>query len=69
MRVDGDLGPETGETLLTALGAVMDAEARSGAEDGRTPAQRRADALGEVAASGSTAGSSVRLPESARTSR
>jgi Domain of unknown function (DUF222) len=48
VRVDGDLDPETGETLLTALGAVMDAEARSGAEDGRTPAQRRADALGEV---------------------
>ena len=48
VRVDGDLDPETGETLLTALGAVMDAEVRSGAEDGRTPAQRRADALGEV---------------------
>ena len=48
VRVDGDLDPETGETLLTALGAVMDAEARSGAEDGRTPAQRRADALGEI---------------------
>jgi hypothetical protein len=48
VRVDGNLDPETGETLLTALGAVMDAEARSGAEDDRTPAQRRADALGEV---------------------
>lgn len=48
VRVDGDLDPETGETVLTALGAVMDAEVRSGAEDGRTPAQRRADALGEV---------------------
>ena len=48
VRVDGTLDPETGETLLTALGAVLDAEARSGVEDQRTPAQRRADALGEV---------------------
>ncbi len=48
VRVDGDLDPETGETLLTALQAVLDAEARSGGSDERTPAQRRADALGEV---------------------
>lgn len=49
VRVDGTLDPETGETLLTALRAVLDAESRSGAErDDRTPAQRRADALGEV---------------------
>jgi hypothetical protein len=49
VRVDGDLDPETGETLLTALRAVLDAESRSGdGLDGRTPAQRRADALGEV---------------------
>jgi len=49
VRVDGDLDPETGETLLTALRAVMDAEARSaGRDDDRTPAQRRADALGEI---------------------
>jgi hypothetical protein len=49
VRVDGDLDPETGETLLTALRAVLDAESRSGSpDDGRTPAQRRADALGEV---------------------
>jgi Domain of unknown function (DUF222)/HNH endonuclease len=48
VRVDGDLDPETGETLLTALGAVLDAEARSGSEDERTPAQRRADALAEI---------------------
>ena len=47
--MDGDLDPETGETLLTALKAVLDAESRSGGEsDGRTAAQRRADALGEV---------------------
>jgi hypothetical protein len=49
VRVDGDLDPETGETLLTALSAVLDAEARSRREDDeRTPAQRRADALGEI---------------------
>ncbi|HYU58019.1 MAG TPA: DUF222 domain-containing protein [Actinomycetota bacterium] len=49
VRVDGDLDPETGETLLTALRAVLDAEARSGGDlDGRTPGQRRADALGEI---------------------
>ena len=49
VRVDGDLDPETGESLLTALGAVLDAEARSRTdEDARSPAQRRADALGEV---------------------
>jgi hypothetical protein len=49
VRVDGDLDPETGETLLTALGAVLDAEARSGEKDDqRSPAQRRADGLGEV---------------------
>lgn len=48
VRVDGNLDPETGETLLTALRAVLDAESRTGGDDGRTPAQRRADALGEV---------------------
>ena len=48
VRVDADLDPETGETLLTALRAVLDAGSRSGAPDDRTPAQRRADALGEI---------------------
>jgi hypothetical protein len=48
VRVDGHLDPETGETLLTALRAVLDAESRSGRADDRTPAQRRADALGEI---------------------
>jgi hypothetical protein len=49
VRVDGDLDPETGETLLTALRAVLDSESRSaGKDDDRTPAQRRADALGEI---------------------
>jgi hypothetical protein len=50
VRVDGDLDPETGETLLTALRAVLDAESKASrvGEDDRTPAQRRADALGEI---------------------
>jgi hypothetical protein len=49
VRLDGDLDPETGETLLTSLHAVLDAESRSlGEEDSRTPAQRRVDALAEI---------------------
>ncbi|HEU4529006.1 MAG TPA: DUF222 domain-containing protein [Actinomycetota bacterium] len=49
VRVDGDLDPEGGQMLLTALRAVMDADAHAqrGLEF-RTPAQRRADALGEI---------------------
>jgi hypothetical protein len=49
VRLDGDLDPETGETLLTALRAVLDADARDRDEhDRRAPTQRRADALGEI---------------------
>jgi hypothetical protein len=49
VRIDGDLDPTNGESLLTALRAVLDTDARSGSEEGvRTPAQRRADALGEI---------------------
>lgn len=49
VRIDGDLDPEAGEALLTALRAVLDTDARSGGrDDDRTPAQRRADALGEI---------------------
>jgi hypothetical protein len=48
VRVDGDLDPEGGEALMTALAAVMDAEARTGGEDPRTPAQKKADALHEI---------------------
>lgn len=50
VRIDGDLDPETGETVLTALRSVLDAERRGVGGDGdrRTPAQRRADALGEI---------------------
>jgi hypothetical protein len=50
VRGDFDLDPEGGETLLDALRAFLDAEARSaGSDDDRTPAQRRADALVEIA--------------------
>jgi hypothetical protein len=48
VRVDGTLDPETGETLLTALQAVLDTESRSGPEGDDRTAQRRADALGEI---------------------
>jgi hypothetical protein len=49
VRVDGTLDPETGETVLTALRAVEDAGTRGrGRVDDRSPAQRRADALGEL---------------------
>ena len=52
VRVDGDLDAETGQTVISALRAVCDAEVRvrdaEVREDLRTPAQRRADALGEI---------------------
>jgi hypothetical protein len=47
-RADGDLTPEVGSCFLTALGAVMDAEAHRGGEEERTAAQRRHDALGVI---------------------
>ena len=54
VRVDGDLDPEAGESLLTAIGAVLDSEARSREKDDhRSPAQRRADS-GRSAGSGSS---------------
>jgi hypothetical protein len=50
VRVDGDRDRETGQVVLSALRSVLDADARSNGatSDGRTPAQRRADALGEI---------------------
>ena len=45
VRVHGELDPETGEYLLTALRSVSDARARVlGAQDDRTPDQKTADA-------------------------
>jgi hypothetical protein len=49
VRVEGELDPENGETILTALHGLIDAELRvSAGHDMRTPTQRRADALGEL---------------------
>jgi hypothetical protein len=45
VRVDGDLGPETGQQLITALRSLTDVWARE-PEDDRTAVQRRVDALG-----------------------
>jgi hypothetical protein len=50
VRVSGELDPESGEIVLTAMQAAVDAELRaSGGKDLRTPAQRRADAWTELA--------------------
>lgn len=49
VRVDGDLDPEAGQVVITALRAVVDAQVKGGeGSDGSTPAQRRADGLSEV---------------------
>lgn len=49
VRVDGELDPEGGEHVMTALQAIVDAEIKSGRMDLRNPRQRRADALVELA--------------------
>jgi Domain of unknown function (DUF222)/HNH endonuclease len=50
VRADADLNAETGELLLTALNAQLSADARLASTDAdeRSPARRRADALGEI---------------------
>jgi len=48
VRVDGDLDPENGETVLTALRAFLDADGGHVRTEGATAPQRRADALGEI---------------------
>jgi hypothetical protein len=48
VRLDGYLDPETGQLVITAPGSIVDADARGTDSDDRRPAQRRADALGEV---------------------
>jgi Domain of unknown function (DUF222)/HNH endonuclease len=48
VRLDGELDPESGQTIISAIGAVVDASARQGTTDLRSPAQRRADALREI---------------------
>jgi hypothetical protein len=49
IRTDGELDPENGQFVITALRAKVDAWTRTLVGDQRTPAQRRADALGEIA--------------------
>jgi hypothetical protein len=49
VKVDGELDPEGGEHVMTALQAIVDAEVKSGRIDLRTPRQLRADALVELA--------------------
>ena len=44
-----ELDPEGGEYLMTAVQAVVDADVKTGGPDFRTPRQRRADALVELA--------------------
>ena len=46
--VGGRLDTELGATVTTALQAVVDSWVRAGAPDDRSPAQMRADALGEI---------------------
>jgi hypothetical protein len=48
VRIDGELDPEGGQTLITALRSVQDAWVRDGGEGHRTAPQRRADALAEL---------------------
>jgi hypothetical protein len=54
VRLDGTFDPEAGEVILAAVSSIVDAEIRSsddrrsGGDDRRTPAQRRADALTEL---------------------
>jgi hypothetical protein len=48
VRVDGELDPETGQTVITALRSITDSETRSDVGEPRTHDQRRADALGEI---------------------
>jgi hypothetical protein len=48
VRVNGELDPETGDVLLAAIQAAVDADVRGGGLEGRPPAERRIDALGEI---------------------
>ena len=48
VRTDGELDPENGQYVITALRAKVDVWSRGRPDDTRLPAQRRADALGEI---------------------
>jgi hypothetical protein len=47
VRIDGDLDPEAGRVVMTAVAALAEPAGRDDADD-RTPAQRRADALVDI---------------------
>ena len=47
VRIDGEFDPEGGHTVLTALRSLTDPQ-QLDPEDGRTPPQRRADALVDI---------------------
>lgn len=49
VRIDGQLDPEAGQTLLDALRSITDPQ-QLDPSDNRTPAQRRADALTQLCA-------------------
>ena len=48
VRADADLDPETGDLLLTALRVATKTASDDEGEPLRSPAQRRADALGDI---------------------
>jgi hypothetical protein len=48
VRVDGNLDPETGQTVIAALRSIVDSWTRTADDGARSAPQRRADALGEV---------------------
>ena len=48
VRIDGSVDPESGQSLIMALGAIQDAWAKDGTRDPRSAPQRRADALVEL---------------------
>jgi hypothetical protein len=49
VRVDGELDPETGQCVMTAIRSVQEADLRNSPQpDSRSGGQQRADALGEV---------------------
>jgi hypothetical protein len=67
VRLDGDLDPETGQHVITAIRSVVDAWARN-RDDPRRPTQLRADALGEICGGSSIAPTGRSWPASGPTS-
>jgi Domain of unknown function (DUF222)/HNH endonuclease len=47
-RLDGDLDPDTGELVVTALRVATQASPQEAGAPARAPGQRRADALGDI---------------------